>query len=80
MVDAFGRYRIINPLLFFQSVGSDRGRRLSASSVILNSAVRQVLGDATFIQLVRDERADLMSRITARSTARRAASASRWST
>jgi membrane protease subunit HflC len=30
----------------------------------MQSAVRRVLGDATFIQLVRDERADLMKRIT----------------
>lgn len=65
VVDAWGRYRIINPLLFYQSVGSIEvaDQRLS---VLLNSAVRQVLGDATFIQLVRDERANLMSRITAR--------------
>ncbi len=65
VVDAWGRYRIINPLLFYQSVGSVEiaAQRLS---VLLNSAVRQVLGDATFIELVRDERANLMSRITAR--------------
>jgi membrane protease subunit HflC len=65
VVDAWGRYKIINPLLFFQSVGSVEvaDQRLS---VLLNSAVRQVLGDATFIQLVRDERAKLMERITTR--------------
>ena len=65
VVDAWGRYKIINSLLFYQSVGSIEvaDQRLS---VLLNSAVRQVLGDATFIQLVRDERAELMSRITAR--------------
>ncbi len=65
VVDAWGRYKIINPLKFFQSVGSIAVAD-SRLSVLLNSAVRQVLGDATFIQLVRDERADLMSRITAR--------------
>ncbi len=32
--------------------------------MILNSAVRRVLGDASFIQLVRDERAQLMAKIT----------------
>ena len=63
VVDAFGRYKIVNPLLFFQSVGT-RQVADSRLSVILNSAVRRVLGDATFIQLVRDDRADLMSRIT----------------
>ena len=65
VVDAWGRYRIINPLLFFQSVGSIEVAD-SRLSTFTNSAVRQVLGAATFIQLVRDERAKLMSLITAR--------------
>ena len=65
VVDAWGRYRIIDPLLFFQSVGSIAVAD-SRLSTFTNSAVRQVLGEATFIQLVRDERAELMSRITAR--------------
>ena len=65
VVDAFGRYRIINPLLFFQSVGSVAvaDQRLS---VLLNSAVRQVLGEATFESVVRDERDELMLRINQR--------------
>jgi membrane protease subunit HflC len=63
VVDAFGRYKIVDPLKFYQSVGTiEIGN--SRLSVILNSAVRRVLGDATFIQLVRDERAQLMSKIT----------------
>jgi membrane protease subunit HflC len=63
VVDAFGRFRIVNALLFYQSVGSlERAQQRLAS--VLNSAIRRVLGDATFIQLVRDERADLMTRIT----------------
>ena len=63
VVDAFGRYKIINPLLFFQSVGTVVGADSRLSSY-LNSAVRRVLGEASFIQLVRDERAELMKRIT----------------
>jgi membrane protease subunit HflC len=63
VVDAFARYKIINPLRFFQSVGTVQGAD-SRLSQFLNSAVRRVLGEATFIQLVRDERADLMLRIT----------------
>lgn len=63
VVDAFGRYRISDPLKFFQSVGSVPGA-VSRLAVILNSAVRRVLGDASFIQLVRDERAQLMKKIT----------------
>ena len=63
VVDAFGRYKIIDPLLFFQSVGTVEGADSRLSS-FLNSAVRRVLGEASFIQLVRDQRADLMARIT----------------
>jgi len=63
VVDAFARYKIVNPLLFFQSVGTVEGADSRLSS-FLNSAVRRVLGEASFIQLVRDERADLMARIT----------------
>jgi membrane protease subunit HflC len=64
VVDAFGRYKITNPLLFYQAAGSIpvADQRLQ---VILNSAVRRVLGDATLFELVRDERAELMSKITA---------------
>jgi modulator of FtsH protease HflC len=64
VVDAWGRYKIIDPLKFYQSVGTIPVAE-SRLSVVLNSAVRRVLGDASFIQLVRDERAGLMGRITA---------------
>lgn len=63
VVDAFGRYRIVDPLKFFQSVGTVEVAD-SRLSDILNSAVRRVLGDASFIQVVRDERAQLMAKIT----------------
>lgn len=63
VVDAFGRYRIVNPLLFYQSVGSVSIAEQRLSRVI-NSAVLGVLGDASFIALVRDQRPELMNRIT----------------
>jgi membrane protease subunit HflC len=65
VVDAFGRYKIIDPLRFYQAVGTVAGadQRLS---VLLNSAVRQVLGEAAFETVVRDERSALMGRITQR--------------
>ena len=63
VVDAFGRYRIVNPLLFYQSVGTVAVAE-SRLSVVLNSAVRRVLGDASFIDVVRDRRAQLMEQIT----------------
>ena len=62
VVDAFGRYRIMDPLRFYQSVGTVSVAE-SRLSVVLNSAVRRVLGDASFIDVVRDKRAGLMDQI-----------------
>ena len=62
VVDAFARYAIINPLKFYQSVGTIEGAN-SRLATILNSALRRVLGESTFIQVVRDERENLMARI-----------------
>jgi modulator of FtsH protease HflC len=62
VVDAFARYKIVDPLKFYQSLGTVDGANSRLTS-ILNSALRRVLGEATFIQVVRDERELLMSRI-----------------
>jgi membrane protease subunit HflC len=62
VVDAFARYRIADPLKFYQSVGTIEGAR-SRLSTLLVSALRRVLGEATFIQLVRDERPQLTQRM-----------------
>jgi modulator of FtsH protease HflC len=62
VVDAFARYRIHDPLRFYQTLGS-KAAADSQLNILLNSALRRVLGEATFIQVVRDQRAELMSRI-----------------
>lgn len=62
VVDAFARYRIKDPLRFFQTLGSIPAAD-SQLNILLNSALRRVLGESTFIQVVRDERAELMARI-----------------
>lgn len=62
VVDAFARYRIVNPLRFYQSVGSVEAAN-SRLATILNSSLRRVLGESTFTQVVRDQREDLMARI-----------------
>ncbi|HET9902155.1 MAG TPA: protease modulator HflC [Xanthobacteraceae bacterium] len=62
VVDAFARYRIRNPLRFYQAVGSIEGAN-SRLSTMLNSGLRRVLGETTFTHVVRDERSLLMSRI-----------------
>jgi len=62
VVDAFARYRIQNPLQFYQTLGSIESAN-SQLSILLNSGLRRVLGEADFTQVVRNERAELMSRI-----------------
>jgi len=61
-VDSFIRYRIVDPLRFFQTVGGIAGANNQLASV-LNSAVRRVLSEANQQQIVRDERAALMVKI-----------------
>src|ERR1700709_2204651 len=62
VVDAFARYRIKNPLRFYQSVGSIQAANIQLTT-LLNAALRRVLGEVTFINVVRDERDALMNRI-----------------
>jgi modulator of FtsH protease HflC len=62
VVDAFARYRIADPLRFYQSVSTIEGAN-SRLATVLNSSLRRVLGESTFIQVVRDERSVLMTRI-----------------
>ena len=62
VVDAFARYRINEPLKFYQSVGNVEGAN-SRLSTLLNSALRRVLGEATLTQVVRDQREQLMNRV-----------------
>jgi membrane protease subunit HflC len=61
-VDAFARYRITDPLLFYQSVRNETGVR-DRLKPIVESSLRRVLGSATFQEIVRDKREDLMKRI-----------------
>jgi modulator of FtsH protease HflC len=58
VVDAFARYRITNPLKFYQSVGPTGAN--TQLGTLLNSVLRRVLGDATLADVVRNKREDLM--------------------
>jgi membrane protease subunit HflC len=62
VVDAFARYRIKNPLRFYQSIGSIQAANIQLTT-LLNAALRRVLGEVSFITVVRDERENLMARI-----------------
>ena len=62
VVDAFARYSIRQPLRFYQTVGTVDGANLQLS-ILLNSALRRVLGESTLTQVVRDQREHLMARV-----------------
>jgi membrane protease subunit HflC len=62
IVDAFARYRVRDPLKFYQTVGTTDGAN-SRLAPFLDSAVRRVLTEATLIQVVRDQREQLMERV-----------------
>jgi len=62
VVDAFARYRITDPLRFYQTVRDERNVR-SRLGPIVESSIRRVLGATTFQSLVRDRREELMKRI-----------------
>jgi len=63
VVDAFARWRITNPLLFYQAVNNEFSARTRLSD-FLEAALRRVLGSASFEAVVRDDRNDLMRKIT----------------
>lgn len=64
VVDAFTRYRIIDPLQFFKSL-RDLRRANSRLAATVSSSMRSVVGEAPFEDIVRDRRDALMSRIRA---------------
>jgi len=61
-VDAFARYRIHDPLKFYQTVSNEAGAELRLNSVV-NSALRRVLGSVTLLAVLSQERARVMSDI-----------------
>ena len=62
VVDAFTRYRISDPLRFYQAVNNIPRANSQLASVV-NGTVRSVLADATFTAMVRTDRSRLMNRI-----------------
>ena len=62
VVDAFTRYRIINPLLFYQTVGTEAGVRARLSALVTGS-LRRVLGGVTLNDILSTKRASIMFQI-----------------
>ena len=62
-VDAYARYRIIDPVLMVRSAGSAEQLQ-TALLQIMNATLRQELGRRTFASLLTPERGAVMTRIT----------------
>ncbi len=63
VVDAFARYRIVDPLKFYQQVTfEERGQQ--RLETILESALRQTLGSVRTDEIISTRRAELMRQIT----------------
>lgn len=67
-VDAFARYRITDPLLFFQAVNNEVVA-IQRLSTFINASLRRVLGNVTQVEILSEERADIMRRIRSEVTA-----------
>jgi membrane protease subunit HflC len=62
IVDTFTRYRVVDPVRFYQAVGSVVGANQRLTQIV-NSATRAVLADVTFTAIVKTDRAQLQKRI-----------------
>ncbi len=62
VVDSFVRYRIADPLKFYQSVGTEEAMTQSLG-VVLNGALRRVIGNIVLSRLLSPERGQIMGQI-----------------
>ncbi len=62
VVDAIARYRITDPLKFFQTVGNELGMQARLGRVI-NGSLRNVIGNYTLLDVLSDRRAAIMAEI-----------------
>lgn len=60
LVDTFARYRIEDPLKFFQAVRTE-GTAISRLSNIINGSAREVLGNVNLASVLSEERATIMT-------------------
>ena len=62
IVDAYSRFRIVNPLLFYQTVGTEQAARTRLAP-ILSGVVRDVIGTVALADIVSGQREATMRRI-----------------
>jgi len=62
LVDAFARYRIFDPLRFYQTVRTE-GTASTRLGTIINASTRGVLGNVNLASVLSEERVEIMTRI-----------------
>ncbi len=62
VVDTYARYRITNPLLFYQTVATEAGVRARLNAMVSGS-LRRVIGNVTLSSLLSPQRAAIMRQI-----------------
>ena len=62
-VDTYSRYRISDPLKFFQTLRTQAEAQRQLSNIV-NSSMRDILGNVTLAQVLSKERAQIMQNIT----------------
>lgn len=62
VVDAFARYRIVDPLRYYQTVSNERGLQARLERII-NGTLRNVVGNVTLASVLSEERAAIMTEI-----------------
>ncbi|HTS91583.1 MAG TPA: protease modulator HflC [Stellaceae bacterium] len=62
VVDSYARYRIVDPLQFYQSVGTEAVANTRLASIV-NSALRRVIGNVQLASVVADKRAEVMRQV-----------------
>ena len=62
LVDSFARFKIVDPLEFYKTVGNETNVRNRLNSNVISS-LRRVVGRVTLDELLSDERGNIMERI-----------------
>jgi membrane protease subunit HflC len=62
IINAFAKYQIIDPLKFYTTVGTTQGFANKISG-ILDSSLRQVIGEVTLSELLTEDRSNIMAKI-----------------
>ena len=62
IIDTYARFKIINPLLFYQSVGTELAADQRLSSII-SASLRRIIGNVELQAVISTQRANIMKEI-----------------